>query len=99
MNTDRYRISNSQVAAEKLRSILGELLKRNREVEALQAIRWIYEELERTPSEFGESREGSDRKRLQMRIAFAEPLFVKFGVHEPSRTVFVSHFGVSMRQG
>ena len=97
MNTDHYRLSNSQFAAEKLRTMLAELLAQGREVEARRAIRWIYEELERTPSEFGESREGSEPERLQMRIAFAEPLFVKFGVHEPSRTVFISNFGISKR--
>jgi len=97
MSTDHYRISNSQNAAEKLRAILAELLNQGRREEARRAIRWICEELERTPSEFGESREGSDRTRLHMRITFAEPLFVKFGVHELGRTVFVSHFGFSKR--
>jgi hypothetical protein len=28
-----------------------------------------------------------------MRLAFVPPLFVKFGVHRPSRTVFVSRIG------
>jgi len=65
MNTDHYRLSNSQFAAEKLRSIL--------------------------------ERSGGSTRNLQMRIAFAETLFVKFGVHEPSRTVFISNFRISKR--
>ena len=61
----------------------------------VRALRWMLEELERTPLEFGESREGSDVDRLRLRIGFVEPLVVNFGVHEPSRNVFVSRVGLS----
>ena len=62
--------------------------------DVLRASRWMFEELERTPLEFGESREGTDAGRLQMRLAFVGPLQVLFGVHEPSRTVFVSRMAL-----
>jgi hypothetical protein len=56
---------------------------------ALRAARWIMEELARTPLEFGESRENYPGAKLKLRIAFASPLVVNFGVHESSKTVFI----------
>lgn len=95
MSTDRYRISNSRAVAEQLRALIDHAEREGQHLPTLRALRWMMEELERTPLEFGESREGSDLDRLLLRIGFVEPLFVRFGVHEPSRTVFVSHFGIS----
>ncbi len=95
MSTDRYRISNSRAVAEQLRALIDHAEREGQHLPTLRALRWMMEELERTPLEFGESREGSNLDRLLLRIGFVEPLFVRFGVHEPSRTVFVSHFGIS----
>ena len=64
----------------------------------VRALGRMLEELERTPLDFGESREGTDIDRLRLRIGFVEPLVVKFGVHEPSHMVFVSRIGFSKRQ-
>jgi len=84
-----YQIPISAAAGERIRATMDESERVGREVEATRAPRWIVEELERTPSEFGESRKGSDSARLQMRIAFVKPLRVRFDVHEPSKRVFV----------
>jgi hypothetical protein len=53
----------------------------------------MVEEMERTPLELGESREFLAHAELHMRIAFVPPLYAIFGVHQPSRTVFVRRIG------
>ncbi|MCU0703978.1 MAG: hypothetical protein MUF18_08385 [Fimbriiglobus sp.] len=60
---------------------------------AVKAAKWMLEELERTPEEFGESREYLPHADLHMRLAFVPPLFVQFGVHHSTRTVFISKIG------
>ena len=57
-----------------------------------QALKWIYEELERTPDEFGESREWYPAAAIQARCGFARPLYVGYGVHADSRRVFLRRF-------
>ncbi len=94
MSDSRYRISTSGATAEQLRAMMAESERIGRELETVRALRRIVEELKRTPSEFGESREGTDPERLQMRIGCVEPVWVVFGVHEPSRTVFISRIWI-----
>ncbi len=98
MSAERYRISNSRAVSEQLRALVAKAESNGIHLAVVRALRWMLEELERTPLEFGESREGSDVDRLRLRIGFAEPLVVNFGVHEPSRNVFVSRIGLSKRQ-
>ncbi len=56
------------------------------------ALKWIYEQLQRTPHKFGESREWYAGAELQARCGFARPLYVGYGVHEPGRRVFLRRF-------
>jgi hypothetical protein len=89
LKENQYRLSNSERVAEHFRDCLLRARNTGRYAVALRAARWIVEELERTPLEFGESRENYPGARLQLRIGFARPLKVSFGVHEESKTVFV----------
>jgi hypothetical protein len=59
---------------------------------AVAASLWIEDELARTPLEFGESREEYPAAGIQMRIGFARPFAVRFGVHEQSKNVFIRSF-------
>ena len=57
-----------------------------------QALKWVYEELERTPRQFGESRGYLEGLDLWLRIGFAGPLSVQYGVHFGERRVFLQRF-------
>jgi len=46
------------------------------------AFKWIMEELERTPLEFGEARYASGDPGMKIRVGFSGPVMVRFGVHE-----------------
>ena len=94
MSPGTYRISNSKATGELFKAIADEARKAGRRLETLRAARWIFEELERTPLEFGESRNVYHHLQLQMRIAFVRPLTILFGVHESSRTVFISRMAL-----
>jgi hypothetical protein len=84
-----YHVANSAMVGERFRACLLHARNTGRYTIALQAAKWIVEELERTPLEFGESRENYPGAKLQLRIGFARPLKVRFGVHEESKTVFI----------
>jgi hypothetical protein len=77
------------MVAEQFRASLRHARETGRQSIALQAAKWIVEELERTPLEFGESRENYTGAKLQLRIGFARPFAVRFGVHVESKTVFI----------
>ena len=89
MSEARYRVANSAMVGERFRACLLVARDTGRYSVALRAAQWIVEELERTPLEFGESRENYPGAKLQLRIGFARPLKVRFGVHEESKTVFI----------
>ena len=89
----RYSISNAGRVSDELRSAFAQAEFRGFLPLAVHAARWIVEELERTPGEFGESRDFLTYAGIRVRIAFAAPLFVVFGIHGESRTVFVRKIG------
>lgn len=60
----------------------------------LRAARYTYDALRYAPSLFGESREHLPHMALELRIAFAPPLYVEFAVHEQSRQAFIRRFGL-----
>jgi hypothetical protein len=59
---------------------------------ALKAARWITEELSREPHRFGESRYTLASAGLVIRVGFARPLYVEFGIHDESRLVVFRKF-------
>lgn len=87
-----YEVSSSILAHEQLRAIFKQLGPAGG---VAAAVRWMWSELERTPDEFGESREYLTYARLQVRVAFVGPLHVRFGVHQPSRQEFITHIGLA----
>ena len=89
----RYRVSNAGRVSDELRAAFALAESKSMLPLAVRAAGWIVEELERTPDEFGESRDYLGYAQIQIRIAFAAPLFVVFGIHEDSRTVFVRKIG------
>ena len=91
--SDHYRISHPGVVSDQLRAAFARARAEGVGIVAAKAAQWIVEEMERTPFEFGESREYWPSAELHSRIAFASPLYVVFGIHEPSRTVFVTRIG------
>ncbi len=89
---DRYRLSNSDAAAAAFRAVADRARAERRLKAFAVASRWIVEELARTPSEFGESREHLADAGIVMRCGFARPVYVEYGVHADSRTVFLRRF-------
>jgi len=90
---ERYEVSNAGGVSDELRAAFALAESKTILALAVRAAKWIVEELERTPGEFGESRDFLAYADIQVRIAFAAPLFVVFGIHEDSRTVFIRKIG------
>jgi hypothetical protein len=91
--SDRYTVSHSGRVSDQLKAAFARADAEGVKQTSVKAAKWMVEEMERTPEEFGESREYLPHADLHMRVAFSPPLFVQFGVHRPSRTVFVSKIG------
>lgn len=98
MTDPPYKVSDSREAVRLFRAAI-EAARANGDAEAaVLGAEWIMHELAHNPHEFGESREEVSSLRLAVRIGFAGQMHVIFGVHEPSRTVFVRKLGYSPRR-
>ena len=93
MREGPYQVSNAGRVSDELRDAFAQAEAKGLLPLAVRAAKWIVEELERTPKEFGESRDFLTYASIQMRIGFAAPLFAVFGIHEDSRTVFIRKIG------
>jgi hypothetical protein len=93
----RYRLSQSGRVSDQLRAVFARGAAEGASRVTAQAAKWMIEELERTPAEFGESRDFLAHAELQSRIAFVPPIYVRFAIHEPTRTVFVGRIGWTKR--
>jgi hypothetical protein len=89
---DRYQVHNSATVAEQFRRLAEQARASGRYQLFLRAARWIIEELERTPTEFGESREVWPERSISMRCGFAGPVYVEYAVYETERTVYIRRF-------
>jgi hypothetical protein len=89
VSDDRYLISQSGAVSDQLRGVFARAKREGLGAVTAAAARWMVEEMERTPFEFGESREYWPHADLHTRIAFVDPLYVLFGIHQTTRTVFV----------
>jgi hypothetical protein len=89
---DEYRISNSGAVAEEFKQVTALARAQGRLPIMVVAARWIMTELAREPFRFGESRYTEGASGLIIRCGFARPLYVEFGVHEPTRLVFLRKF-------
>ena len=93
MSDTNYHISNSTAVAEQLRSVFERAGIEGVVPVTIRAARWLVEEMERTPYEFGESREYFEHAEIHKRIVFVPPMYAFFGIHQESRTVFVMKVG------
>jgi hypothetical protein len=89
MSDHRYRVMHSGAASEQLEAALAHAEAVDQKPQALEAAQWAWEEMERTPLEFGESRGYLPHAKLHKRIAFSGPLVFYFGVHDERPEVFV----------
>lgn len=89
MNDPFYRVNPSGVARDQLEAALAQAETLGEKPDVLQAARWAWEEMRRTPHEFGESRTFWPHAKLHQRVAFVGPLRFDFGIHDESQTVFV----------
>jgi hypothetical protein len=88
-----YRVAPSGVAREQLEAALAHAEARGEKPDVLKAARWAWEEMQRTPHEFGESRSFLPNAKLHRRVVIVGPLRFDFGIHDDSRTVFVVRIG------
>lgn len=89
MSDPFYRVNPSGLAREQLDAALAHADTLGEKPDALKAARWAWEEMQRTPHEFGESRTFWPNANLHQRVAFVGPFRFDFGIHDPTRTVFV----------
>ena len=98
MSDEGYQVANSLEVGRQLRAALDTARSQGEFAVAVRASRWILDELARTPAAFGESRNYLAAAELHVRIGFAGPIYVVYGIHEPSRKVFVRKIGFSARK-
>ena len=84
-----YSVSQSPLTREELWALLEVARATGRKRVAIQSVRWILEELSRTPLEFGESRNDLPHLDLHLRVAYTGPIRVDFAVHVIQRKVFI----------
>ena len=92
MNGDRYKVSFSRDVSAELRRLGRTAQAEGRFGSFADAANWIAEELERTPHEFGESREMLET--FIFRCGFAGPLYVAYAIDESERVVFIRRFAL-----
>ena len=74
-----YRVSQSQLTAEQFRQLMALAQSQGRRQLVLRAARYVIDELAYDPLKFGESRGHLPHLQLELRIAFAPPLYVADG--------------------
>jgi hypothetical protein len=95
MSLPDFQVSQSRNVIERFRHELDIARERGILAVTVRATRWILEELARTPMEFGESREYLANMDLHVRVGFAGPVYVEFGVTVSNRIVFIRHIGLT----
>lgn len=92
-----YRIANSRAVNETFLRVAAEASATGQRSEFLRAARWIVEELERTPDEFGESRNAYPKLGLLGRAGQVGPLFVEYAFSETERIVYIRRVVLAKR--
>ena len=87
-----FQISYSRAVQESFERLLDMARAEGRLSLALRAARYMWDELGYDPMSFGESRGYLAAAELHLRMAFARPWCVRFGVHEGQRVVFLRSF-------
>ena len=89
-----YQVSQSQIITDEFLRLFTFAQSLGWRKLFLDASRYMMDELAYDPNHFGESRGILPGLELEMRIAFAPPVYVEFAVHERSHQVFIRHFGM-----
>lgn len=89
-----FLVSQSQVISDAFRKLMDQAQTEGRLTLVLRASRYLLDELAYDPLRWGEPREHLVHANLQMRIAFAGPIYVEFAVHEPNRITFIRRFAL-----
>ena len=92
MSTNRFFVSSSEAVREMFRTVMENARSQGKLKSAVQAAEWIFEELARTPMEFGESRDEYPSLDLHVRLAIIGPLAVQFAVNVEQKMVFLLWF-------
>ncbi len=92
-----YRIANSRAVNETFLRLAAEATVTGRRTDFLRAARWIVDELERTPGEFGESRVVYPHLGLLGRAGQVGPLFVEYAYSETDRIVYIRRVVLTRR--
>lgn len=92
MSPTAYTVHISGAVADQFRDASRRAVAEDRVALFVAAANWAVTELERTPSEFGESREVLPVSGLRVRCGFAGPVYVEFGILELKRQVFLRKF-------
>jgi hypothetical protein len=87
-----FAISHSRSVQESFERSLERTRRDGRYPVALRAAHFLWDELAYDPFGFGESRYHLKAADLHIRIGFAPPWGVEYGIHLPSRTVFLRRF-------
>ena len=89
-----YEVSQSRLVTEQFLQLFARAEQLGWREVFLEAGGYMMDELAYEPLRFGESRGTLPHLDLEMRIAFAPPLYVEFAVHEQTHQVFIRHFGM-----
>lgn len=92
-----YRIANSRAVNETFLRLADEATATGRRASFLRAARWIVDELERTPGEFGESRADYPHLGLLGRAGQVGPLFVEYAISDADRIVYIRRVVLTRR--
>ena len=88
--SDLYRVSYSGLVKAQIREVFSRGDREGVSALTAKATRWLWEELQRTPYEFGESRGFLKHAELAVRVVIVRPLIAEFAIHEGTKTVFIS---------
>jgi hypothetical protein len=89
-----YQVSQLQDVTEQFLQLVALAELQGRRALVLRASKYIMDELAYDPLHFGESRGTYPHLQLEVRIAFAPPVYVEFAVHAQARQVFIRRFGM-----
>ncbi|MFO0806523.1 MAG: hypothetical protein U0791_25750 [Gemmataceae bacterium] len=92
--SETFEVSQSHSTIAHLKKLLELLRDQGKSRVTAKALRWIHDELTRTPMQFGESRYHLAHLDLHVRVAFVATLAVEFAVNETSRQVFIRRWGL-----
>lgn len=87
-----YRVSQPKLVTDQFLQLFARAEQLGLRNIFLEASEYAMDELAYDPLHFGESRETLPHLELEMRVAFALPIYVEFAIHERTHQVFIRRF-------